>query len=179
MALKATIYKAELQIADMDRHYYQNHSLTLACHPSETEERLMMRVLAFALNADERLQFTKGLSEADEPDLWQHDLTGHIELWLEIGQPDERRLAKACARASKVRVYTYGGNVATTWWQQNCSGLARFNNLQVFNLPYPTSKQLADFVRRSMTLQVSIQEQQLLISQGEQSLTLDPECWKD
>lgn len=178
MALKATIYKAELQIADMDRHYYQNHQLTLARHPSETEERLMMRLLAFSLNAHELLSFTKGLSEADEPDLWQQDLTGSIDLWIEIGQPDERRLSKACGRAKQVLVYAYGGNVATTWWQQTEAKLARLNNLSVYNLPYQYGKTLAEFARRTMNLQASIQEQQLMLSDGETSLTLELDQWK-
>src|SRR4051794_5320453 len=102
MALKSTIYKADLQIADMDRHYYQDHSLTLARHPSETDERLMVRLLAFVRHANESLIFAKGLSDVDEPDLWQKDLTGAIELWIDVGQPDERRMLKACGRASQV-----------------------------------------------------------------------------
>jgi uncharacterized protein YaeQ len=102
MALKSTIYKAELQIADMDRHYYADHALTIARHPSETDERMMVRVAAFALFAQERLEFCKGLSDTDEPDLWQKDLTGAIETWIEVGQPDERRIAKASGRSNEV-----------------------------------------------------------------------------
>ena len=101
MALKSTIYKAELQIADMDRHYYADHALTIARHPSETDERMMVRVAAFALFAQERLEFCKGLSDTDEPDLWQKDLTGAIETWIEVGQPDERRIAKASGRVER------------------------------------------------------------------------------
>jgi uncharacterized protein YaeQ len=98
MALKATVVKAELQVSDMDRHYYASHNLTLAQHPSETDERLMVRLLAFALNADERLEFGKGLSSDDEPDLWRRDYTGDIELWIDLGQPDESRIRKASGR---------------------------------------------------------------------------------
>ena len=112
MALKSTIYKADLQIADMDRHYYQDHSLTLARHPSETDERLMVRLLAFVRHANESLIFAKGLSDVDEPDLWQKDLTGAIELWIDVGQPDERRMLKACGRASQVVVYSYSSTSA-------------------------------------------------------------------
>ena len=104
MALKATVHKAHLQIADMDRHYYQDHSLTLAQHPSETDDRLMVRLLAFALNADEHLQFGKGLSDEEEPDAWIADLTGNLDLWIELGQPDEKRIRKACSRAKQVVV---------------------------------------------------------------------------
>ena len=107
MALKATIYKAELQIADMDRNYYQEHLLTLARHPSETDERMMIRLLAFAIHASDSLTFTKGLFDTEEPDLWQKDLTGAIQLWIEVGQPDEKRLMKACGRSEHVIVYSY------------------------------------------------------------------------
>lgn len=117
MALKSTIFKAELAIADMDRHYYRDHALTLARHPSETDERLMVRLLAFALLADERLEFGKGLSDTDEPDLWQKDLTGAIDTWVEVGLPDERRIVRAAGRAERVVVLAYGGNQASIWWK--------------------------------------------------------------
>ena len=105
MALKSTIFKASLSISDMDRNYYADHALTIACHPSETAERMMVRVLAFALNAHEYLGFGKGISDVDEPDLWQKDLTGAIDHWIEAGQPDEKRILKACGRAVRVSIY--------------------------------------------------------------------------
>src|SRR4051812_23966911 len=111
MAQSSTTYKAELAISDMDRHYYGTHALTIARHPSETEERLMVRLLAFALFADERLQFGKGSAE-DEPDLWRKDLTGDILEWIDLGQPDEQRIRKACGRARQVIVINYGGRAA-------------------------------------------------------------------
>ena len=117
MAVKATIFKAELQVNDMDRNYYQGHSLTIAQHPSETEARVMVRLLAFALNASESLTFGRGLSTDDEPDLWARDLTGQIELWIETGQPDEQRIRKACGRAGQVIVYTFSGRGAGIWWE--------------------------------------------------------------
>ena len=116
MALKATIFKAGLQIADMGRNYYHDHALTLARHPSETSERMMVRLLAFALNASETLTFGKGLSTDDEPDLWQKDLTGAIDLWIDVGLPDEKSIRKACGRAAQVRIYSYGGRNAELWW---------------------------------------------------------------
>jgi uncharacterized protein YaeQ len=119
MAAKATVFKAELSVSDMDRHYYATHQLTLAMHPSETEERLMVRVLAFALNASERLAMGRGISSTEEePELWARDLTGAIDLWIEVGQPDEQRLRKACGRAKEVRVYCYSGRSAGVWWQK-------------------------------------------------------------
>ena len=134
MALKSTIFKAELQIADLDRNYYQNHALTVARHPSETDERMMARILAFVLYADPALIFGKGLSSEDEPDLWRKDLTGAIELWIEVGLPDEKRIRRACGRARQVVVLTYGGRVADMWWQQNKAALQRQDNLAIINL---------------------------------------------
>jgi len=164
MALKATIFKAELQIADMDRHYYRDHALTLAQHPSETDERMMVRLLAFALNADEALAFGKGLSTEDEPALWQKDLTGAIELWIEVGLPDEKEIRKACGRAKQVIIYSYGGRNADLWWQQNRDKLDRAKNLTVINLPAAATLALAKLARRTMQLQCTIQEGEIWLA---------------
>ncbi|MGB6056328.1 MAG: YaeQ family protein [Burkholderiaceae bacterium] len=155
MALKATIFKAELQIADTDRHYYHEHALTIARHPSETDERMMVRLLAFARHADERLAFGKGLSDVDDPDLWQKDLTGAVELWIEVGLPDEKRILKACARAAQVVVYSYGATAAL-WWSQVAPKLERARNLAVWSLPAPATQALARLAQRTMRLQCSI-----------------------
>jgi uncharacterized protein YaeQ len=168
MALKSTIFKVELQIADLDRNYYQNHALTVARHPSETDERMMVRVLAFALYADPALAFGKGLSSEDEPDLWRKDLTGAIELWIEVGLPDEKRIRRACGRSRQVVVVTYGGRVADMWWQQNQSALQRNDNLKVINLAAEESRALAALAERGMQLQCTLQEAELwLIVDGE------------
>src|SRR5450432_4940776 len=134
VALKATIFKAELSIADIDRGYYHDHSLTIARHPSETDERMMARVLAFALHADEALQFGRGISTDDEPDLWQKDLTGVIERWIDIGQPEEKLIRKACGRARQVFVYSYGGHDAGKWWHRVGAGADRCENLTVHHV---------------------------------------------
>jgi uncharacterized protein YaeQ len=168
MALKSTIFRAELQIADLDRNYYQNHALTVARHPSETDERMMVRVLAFAMYADSALAFGKGLSADDEPDLWRKDLTGAIELWIEVGLPDEKRIRRACGRAQQVVVVTYGGRVADMWWQQNKVALQRQDNLTIINLSAGDSRALADLAARGMQLQCTLQEGELwLIVDGE------------
>jgi uncharacterized protein YaeQ len=158
MAPKATIYKAELQISDMDRGYYATHALTLAQHPSETNERLMVRLLAFALHADERLEFGRGLSTDDEPDVWRKSLTGEIEQWIELGQPDEQRIRKACGRARQVVVVSYGGRSADIWWDKIADGLARSKNLTVIDIPAATVQALAALVDRNMQLQCLIQD---------------------
>ncbi|HXH71658.1 MAG TPA: YaeQ family protein, partial [Mariprofundaceae bacterium] len=116
MAINATIFKAEVQITDLDRHYYADHQLTIARHPSETDSRMMVRLVAFAFHAGEALQFTRGISTEDEPDLWQKSMSGEIELWIELGQPDEKRIRKACGRARKVIVYTYQQRSGEAWW---------------------------------------------------------------
>jgi uncharacterized protein YaeQ len=116
MAIKSTIFKARLNIADMDRPYYGEHTLTLARHPSETDERMMVRLLAFALFADERLEFGRGLSAEDEPALWRKDYSGAIERWIEVGLPDEKALRKAAGRAAEVIVVAYGGRAMDVWW---------------------------------------------------------------
>ena len=161
MALKSTIFKVELQIADLDRNYYQNHALTVARHPSETDERMMVRVLAFAMYADEALSFGKGLSSEDEPDLWARDLTSAIDLWIEVGLPEERRIRRACGRARQVVVVTYGGRVADMWWQQNKAALQKQDNLTIINLSAEDSRALAALAARGMQLQCTLQEGEL------------------
>jgi uncharacterized protein YaeQ len=173
MALNATIYKAELQISDMDRHYYATHALTLARHPSETEERLMVRLFAFALYADERLEFGKGLSSDDEPDLWRKDRSGEIEQWIELGQPDEQRVRKACGRARQVVVITYGGRTSDIWWDKNGAALARAKNLRVIDIS-AASDALTALAERGMRLQCMIQDGQVQVFGEDSSLTIDP-----
>jgi uncharacterized protein YaeQ len=174
MALKATIFKAELQVSDLDRGHFATHSLTLARHPSETDERMMVRLLAFALNADEALEFGRGLSAEDEPDLVKRDLTGAIDLWIEVGLPDEREVRKAAGRARAVKVYTYGGRGAALWWDQNRTALARLANLTAIDIPV-TVGQLA---ARSMTLQCTIQDGQIWLSQEDSTLHFEPRAWE-
>jgi len=175
MALSATICKADLNIADMDRHYYQQHSLTVAQHPSENDERLMIRLLAFALHADEFLSFTKGLSTDDEPDLWQKSLSGEIELWIELGLPSEKRLKKACGRAQQVILYTYGTGSAEQWWKQIQPQVSRFKNLSVRHLDSSITRELASGMRRNLDIQVSIQYSEVTWDSDQKTLSFRPE----
>jgi uncharacterized protein YaeQ len=172
MALKSTIFKAELQVSDLDRHYYATHALTLARHPSETDERMMVRLLAFALFADERLEFGRGLSAEDEPALWKKDLTGAIALWIEVGLPDERILRRACGRANRVIALCYGGRTADLWWDQNRDRLERLRNLAVFNLPAAETQTLAALASRGMSLQCTIQDGQAWLTDGDRSVQI-------
>jgi uncharacterized protein YaeQ len=173
MALKATICKADLHIADMGRNYYAEHALTVARHPSETDERMMLRILAFALNADEQLAFGKGLSDTDEPDLWRKDLTGAIAHWIEVGQPDEKRLLRACGRAARVTVYCYGSR-AETWWKSVAGKLARAKNLAVWRIPAEASEALAGLAARGMQLQCTVQDGQIWLSDSSQTVHFEP-----
>ena len=175
MALKATVCKAELHIADMERGYYHDHAVTVARHPSETDERMMVRLLAFALNADEALAFGAGLSTDDEPDLWRKDLTGNIETWIDVGLPDDKRVRKACGRAGQVFVYSYGGRAAELWWQQVGDKLARSNKLTVINLPQAGTQALARLAARNMQLQYTIQDGQVWVADDRESVQLDPQ----
>src|SRR3954467_3281619 len=157
MALKSTIYKATLQVADMDRHYYADHALTIARHPSETDERMMIRCLAFALHAGDALTFGKGLSDVDDPDLCERDLTGAIRLWIEVGQPDERQILRACGRAGQVLVYAYSASAAL-WWKGLADKVERARNLTARTIPAATTGAVGRLAERTMDLQCTIHE---------------------
>lgn len=175
MALKATIFKVDLALADMDRNVYADYALTLARHPSENDQRMMVRLLAFMLYADGALAFGKGLSTDEEPDLWRRDLTGVIDLWIVVGLPDERWLRKASGRAARVVVFTYGGRVAEMWWDQNRTVLEKLPNLKVFRLAPHSTQALAALAQRAMTLQCMIQDGEMLITGEGDPVRLEPE----
>ncbi len=179
MAPNATIFKAILHIADVDRQYYEDHTVTLARHPSETVERMMVRLLAFACHAHEALLFGRGLSAEDEPALWQKDLTGLIERWIEVGLPDEKALRQACGRARQVWVYSYGGRAADQWWKENVVALERLKNLTVMNLSPEGSRALAGLAQRNMDLHCTIQDGQLLIGDGTNAVQIEMTALKE
>ena len=173
MAIKATIFKVNLQIADMDRNYYQNHAITIARHPSETDERMMVRLLAFALHAHEFLEFGQGMTADDEADLWRKDLTGAIDLWIDVGIPDEKLIRKACGRSKKVIVYTYGGRVADMWFAQNTVHFERLKNLSLINLPIENTRAMSKLAQRSMQLQCIVQDRQVWLSNENESIQVE------
>jgi uncharacterized protein YaeQ len=179
MAQKATIYKVELSVCDMDRHYYETHKLTVAKHPSETDERLMVRLLAFALNASEQLEMTKGLSSDDEPDIWQKSLSDELELWVALGLPSDKVVRQSCGKADAVIVYCYGGNPAEVWWDKIKNSTTRFDNLRVVNFSQTDTSALADLASRSMKLQVNIQEGDVMVSVDDSVVYVTPVKWKD
>ena len=186
MALKSTIYKANLSIADIDHGHYADHALTLARHPSETDERMMVRLLALALNAHElqdlcggdgTLAFGAGLSDPDDPDLWLKDFTGQTRLWVEVGQPEEKPITKACQNADAVRVYCFS-HAAEVWWKGLETKLARLDKLQVFRVPTEASQELARMAERSMQLQATVQDGALTLSDARTSVHIELARWK-
>lgn len=176
MAANATIYKASLNIADMDRNYYAEHNFTLAKHPSETDLRLMIKLVAFMLNADETLLFTKGITQDDEPDLWQKALDGDIKLWIDLGQPDEKRIRKACGRSERVIIYMYQEGSALAWWKQMQNQLGRFKNLSVVYLNIDGDIEL--LAKRAMVLQCNISDFELTIIDNDNSVVVKEDRWK-
>jgi uncharacterized protein YaeQ len=178
MAQNATIYKIELSVSDMDRHYYEVHKLTVAKHPSETDERLMVRIVAFALNAHKHLEMTKGLSTDDEPDIWQKSLSGELDVWVALGLPSEKVVRQSCGKAGKVVVYSYGGRTAEMWWDKIKNSTTRFNNLQVINFSETDTGALAKLASRAMKLQVNIQDGDVMVSVDDSVVYVTPVKWK-
>ena len=176
MATKATILKANVNIANMDTHYYAEHSLTLAQHPSENDLRLMIRLTAFVINANETLEFTKGIAEDDEPDLWQKSMGGDIELSIILGQPDEKRIKKACGISDKVIIYVYQEGMASSWFKQNEKVLKRFKNLKVVFLSFDGD--VENLCSRSMNLQCNVSDHELTLIDEDNSIIVHEEIWK-
>jgi uncharacterized protein YaeQ len=175
VAQNATVYKAHIQIADMDRHYYADHSLTLALHPSETQERMMLRLAAFVLFASERLEFTKGLAADDEPDLWCKSFSDEIELWIDVGLPSERRVRKACNRSKQVKLLCYGSDQAVNPWLASIRAeRTRQTNLQIIRIPEAQSEVLEGLMERGMHLQANIQDGQLWLSSDSGAQLIEP-----
>ena len=186
MAIKATIFKASLQIADIDHAYYADHALTLARHPSETDERMMVRLCALAFqayklqsvcNGDATLAFGAGLSDPNEPDAWLRDFTGQTRLWIEVGQPEDKPLLKACGKADEVVLYCFN-HAAEVWWRTMENKLSRPKNLSVFRVPTLASQALIPLAQRSMQLQATIQEGALMLSDGSTTVDIEPIRWK-
>ncbi|MCU7836574.1 MAG: YaeQ family protein [gamma proteobacterium symbiont of Taylorina sp.] len=177
MAIKATIYKAKLEISNCDRNYFHSHELTISCHPSETEQRMMVRLLAFILFASERLSFTKGLCADDEPELWDKNLSGEIELWISLGQIDEKQLRKSLGRSKQVIIFTHAGQKSSIWWKKNQPQYSQLNNLQIINVKSEDVEAIQSFVSRNMDLQATIQEGIIWLSDTSQTISIEPEVW--
>lgn len=179
MALKATIYKASLQLSDLDRNHYSDRELTLARHPSETDERMLIRLLALALNEPDdedhgALEFARDMWDADEPALWQKDFTGQMMHWIEVGQPDERRMLQCSARSQRTSVYSFASSTAQ-WWNGVRDKINRARNLTIWQIPATQSQALAALANRSMKLDVTVQDGAVWMGDGERSLEVTPQ----
>lgn len=177
MAIKPKVFKVNLQIADMDRYYYQDHLLTVAQHPSETDERMMVRILAFALNASPTLSFAEGITDPNQADLWDKDHNGEIALWVSVGLPDEKLIRKAANRAKQVIIYSYGGRGADIWWSK--LKLNDYKNLRVINLTSETTQALAAMSARGIKMNFTIQEGEILAANDTTSINISPQIFKD
>jgi uncharacterized protein YaeQ len=172
MGTKSTIYKAELTITNVDRQYYETHPLVIAQHPSEPDRRVMARLIVYAIFAHERLEFGRGISSDQDPDLWRRDLTGVIEQWIELGQPEESDIRKACGLAKEVIIVTYSGNSAEVWWAKNASSLVKQKNLKVLNIDSDSLEQATRLLDRRMTLTAIIQDGEFQLSNGSDSVVI-------
>lgn len=173
MALKPTIYKAQIELADSDRNCFESLSLTLARHPSETLERMAVRLLAYCLNSTRGLEFTKGLSTADEPDLWEHSDHGEIEHWIEVGQPEQPRLRKACGRARQVSVFAFAKSVST-WWKLNGEAISELPHIRVWQIEWGEIQAAAELLDRTVQLNVSIVGGVVYLDNGSASTGVEP-----
>ena len=185
MAIKSTIYKANIAIANIDQGYYADHALTIARHPSETDERMMIRLLAFSLqahqleamcNGDGVIAFGAGLSDAGEPDVYIKDFTDQYQVWIEVGLPDDRAIIKACNKSEKAFVYAYQHSAAV-WFKGIENKLSRLKNLEIFQIDDEISQRLAKMAQRSMQFQATIQEGQIMMSDGDHSVDISPIKW--
>ncbi len=173
MAIKPKVFKITLQIADIDRHYYNEHLLTIAQHSSETDERAMIRILAFALNANDTLSFAEGISDSAQADVWDRDHNEQIKLWVSVGLPEEKLIRKAVSRAEHVIVYSYGGRGADVWW--NKLKLDTYKNLKVVNFLDEDTKNLATLLVSGMKINFTIQEGEIMVANESKSVILTPQ----
>jgi uncharacterized protein YaeQ len=164
MALKATVYKAQIAVANLNLHHYSDYSLTLAKHPSETDLRFLIRVLTFGLLSQEDLQFTKGLSTDAEPDMWKINHDGSIEHWVELGLPDERRIRQICGKAHNVSIFTYHGKQAEQWFETIARKLDRFDHLSIIHFNFEDPQILEKFVNKGMKLSLTIEDNEIWLA---------------
>jgi uncharacterized protein YaeQ len=179
MALSATIYKFDIDLNDLDRNHYAFYSHHVALHPSETVERMVIRILAFCLNASETLTFTKGLSTDSEPDLWQKNYSDDIELWIELGTPDDKRIKKACNQSDQVILYAYGGQGVDTWWNNFSKHAYKFENLAIYRIDLAMVEKFTQGLERTMALSCMIQDGQITLSANNEMYEFSLELLKE
>lgn len=167
MALKATIFKAKISLSNLNIHHYDDLTLTIARHPSENNLRMMARILAYLMSAQEEPTFTKGISTDTEPDIWKINHDGSIDHWIELGHLDERRIRQSCSKAKKVTLYTYQGNQSLQWFTSIENGLSRFTNLDIIHFSFPDNQNIEDFAERGMNISCTIEDNEIWLSTEE------------
>jgi uncharacterized protein YaeQ len=169
MALPSTIYRASIELSDLDRNCYESLQVTVAQHPSETAERMVARLLAYALCYREGLVFTKGISAGDEPDLWLKGPDGRVDLWVEVGVPEPERIVKATRHAREVIVYVCG-NSQHHWQKQHLSKLSNLSNLTIYLIDQQFIRQVAQHLQRSIIFGLTITEGLMYLTVGNETL---------
>ena len=173
MALKSTVYKANISLSNLNIHHYSDYSLTLAKHPSETDLRLIIRLMVFSLLAQEGLQFTKGLGSDNEPDLWKINHDGSIDHWIELGLPDERHIRQICGKAKRVSIYTYHQNQNVQWFESLEKKLTRFDHLNIIHFLFEDELLLENFAQKGMNLTITIEDNELWLSNDNDRLKIE------
>lgn len=171
MAIKPTIYKLSIAISDFNRDYYDSVNLTVALHPSETVQRMMARIVAYCLNAQDNITFTKGLSNIEEPDIWVKTLDDQITLWIEVGEPSPERIKKSSRIAPEVKFYSFNSK-SDTWWKQSKDKVSQFKNVKFYQFDWPQIQLLATFAERSMDWSLSISGDTVYIAAENQECEL-------
>lgn len=172
MAMNSTIYRVAYSINQMDKSYFETFDLRVARHPSENEDRMMARLVAFGLWAEEGLTFTKGLCSDKEPEIWSHNYDGSIRCWIELGEPDVKRLTRACKHAEHVHVLVYGENSVDGWWTKVKPLLHRFKNLEIVRLDPACLEVLERQCTRRMDLSLFVSDGDATLNVGEEAIPL-------
>lgn len=182
MAKGSRIYKVKLFISDIDRNCYEQLELTVAQHPSESDERLLARLLAFGLEYESGLAFGGGVSSTDQAPIWLRNDYEEVQHWIEIGQPDPDRLAKLNKRQPRLTLYTYGAN-AHRWWHQHSPNLSKLQRLKAVQLDYDALQTLVSAMTSGFELQLNRQDEVLYLGlndqQAEMQLAFLQPGWQD
>ncbi|MGB0495717.1 MAG: YaeQ family protein [Kangiellaceae bacterium] len=171
MAIKPTIYKFNISLSDINREIYNTLNLTLAQHPSETAERMTTRLLAFCINYEEKLTFTKGLSEVEEPDIWCVEYNDDISLWIDVGEPDVERIKKASRKSNNVKVYSFNSK-SDVWWQQSQDQF-KILNASFYRFDWDSIKTLSSLLDRTMNLSVMLTGDSAYVTYGDKSCEIN------
>ncbi len=176
MARKAAIHRAQIELSHVDRGVYGEIRVTVARHPSETSERMLARLLAFALRHEEGLEFGRGVSTPEEPDAWSRDPDGRIRQWIEVGQPDAQRLVKAARQSERATLFAFGSGVER-WRRAQLEGRPLPPNLHVARIDDAFLDALASSLDRTLRWTLTVSEGALFLAQDGATHETVPEQW--